>query len=128
MKPCSWYDVVAGGFIGTATALAAYRASYAAVFDFRFNHVPLPRTLSSGGGHHRRDSSTGGAGAGLDDGKFLYDAGSVAASGVSPFTRKAGWGAEAGISGAPGDAAKLGGGGAAGAAAGGLASRGDEMV
>lgn len=37
----NWYDIVAGSAIGAAMALAAYRASYAAVWDWRFNHIPL---------------------------------------------------------------------------------------
>lgn len=37
----NWYDIVAGSVIGTLMALAAYRASYAAVWDWRFNHIPL---------------------------------------------------------------------------------------
>ncbi|KAG6001352.1 hypothetical protein E4U21_004428 [Claviceps maximensis] len=37
----NWYDIVGGAMIGTMAALAAYRSSYAAVFDWRFNHMPL---------------------------------------------------------------------------------------
>ncbi|KAG5981707.1 hypothetical protein E4U55_002632 [Claviceps digitariae] len=37
----NWYDIVGGSMIGTMVAVAAYRSSYAAVFDWRFNHVPL---------------------------------------------------------------------------------------
>ncbi|KAM4064373.1 PAP2 superfamily protein [Hirsutella rhossiliensis] len=37
----NWYDIVAGSVIGAVMALAAYRASYAAVWDWRFNHIPL---------------------------------------------------------------------------------------
>ncbi|RCI16854.1 hypothetical protein L249_1887 [Ophiocordyceps polyrhachis-furcata BCC 54312] len=37
----NWYDIVGGAVIGLAMALAAYRASYAAVWNWRFNHVPL---------------------------------------------------------------------------------------
>ncbi|GAA5861729.1 hypothetical protein JCM8547_000717 [Rhodosporidiobolus lusitaniae] len=39
-----WYDVVVGSIIGSCCAIASYRMSYAAIFDFRFNHLPLPRT------------------------------------------------------------------------------------
>lgn len=39
-----WYDILAGGFIGTGAAFASYRTCYAAVFDARFNHIPLSRT------------------------------------------------------------------------------------
>lgn len=37
----NWYDIVGGSVIGTMCALAAYRTSYAAVWDWQFNHVPL---------------------------------------------------------------------------------------
>ncbi len=42
----NWYDVVFGGMIGTFTALIAFRQTFASIFDFRFNHVLLPRTTS----------------------------------------------------------------------------------
>lgn len=37
----NWYDIVAGSVIGTAMAFASYRTSYAAVWDWRYNHIPL---------------------------------------------------------------------------------------
>ncbi|PHH61013.1 hypothetical protein CDD81_979 [Ophiocordyceps australis] len=74
----NWYDVLAGSVIGGLAALAGYRWSYAAVWDWRWNHVPLRRrepfdyeavhhdgrlTLGraagwGGGGAGRRDSAT----------------------------------------------------------------------
>ncbi|GAA5830246.1 hypothetical protein JCM3766R1_002838 [Sporobolomyces carnicolor] len=42
-----WYDVLIGTLIGSASALAAYRLSYASIWDFRFNHIPLPRDRPS---------------------------------------------------------------------------------
>ncbi|QRV87689.1 lipid phosphate phosphatase 1 [Ceratobasidium sp. AG-Ba] len=42
-----WYDVLAGAVIGTTGAFAAFRMSYASVWDYRFNHIPLPRPKSS---------------------------------------------------------------------------------
>ncbi|KAG8912210.1 hypothetical protein FRC02_006109, partial [Tulasnella sp. 418] len=42
-----WYDVVVGGIIGTLGAFAAFRMSYASIWDYRFNHIPLPRPSSS---------------------------------------------------------------------------------
>jgi len=40
------HDVVVGSIIGFLSALAVYRAYYAAVWDWRFNHIPLkPREL-----------------------------------------------------------------------------------
>ncbi|KFA56578.1 hypothetical protein S40293_01140 [Stachybotrys chartarum IBT 40293] len=39
----NWYDVLAGAIIGTIMAFSAYRMTYAAVWDWRFNHIPLNR-------------------------------------------------------------------------------------
>ncbi|KAL0937026.1 PAP2 superfamily protein [Colletotrichum truncatum] len=39
----NWYDIVVGSAIGTAVAFASYRGSYAAVWDWRFNHLPLEK-------------------------------------------------------------------------------------
>ncbi|CAE7089422.1 unnamed protein product [Rhizoctonia solani] len=42
-----WYDVIAGAVIGTIGAFAAFRMSYASIWDYRFNHIPLPRPKST---------------------------------------------------------------------------------
>ncbi|KAK7757360.1 hypothetical protein SLS62_000372 [Diatrype stigma] len=42
----NWYDIVAGAAIGTAFAVSAYRMVYAAVWDWRFNHIPLNRSAA----------------------------------------------------------------------------------
>lgn len=42
-----WYDVLAGAVIGATGAFASYRMSYASIWDYRFNHIPLPRPKSS---------------------------------------------------------------------------------
>ncbi|KZL82617.1 pap2 superfamily protein [Colletotrichum incanum] len=39
----NWYDIVAGSAIGIAVAFGSYRGCYAAVWDWRFNHIPLQR-------------------------------------------------------------------------------------
>jgi diacylglycerol diphosphate phosphatase/phosphatidate phosphatase len=39
----NWYDILAGAIIGTVFAVSAYRMTYAAVWDWRFNHIPLHR-------------------------------------------------------------------------------------
>lgn len=39
----NWYDILAGAVIGTMFAFSAYRMTYASVWDFRFNHIPLLR-------------------------------------------------------------------------------------
>ncbi|KAI0968725.1 phosphatidic acid phosphatase type 2/haloperoxidase [Xylaria arbuscula] len=40
----NWYDVCFGALIGTVMAFTAYRMCYAAIWDWRFNHVPLNRS------------------------------------------------------------------------------------
>ena len=37
-----WYDVLVGALIGTFFAIISYRMCYAAVWDWRYNHIPLP--------------------------------------------------------------------------------------
>jgi hypothetical protein len=39
----NWYDCLAGAIIGTVMAFSAYRMVYAAIWDFRYNHIPLTR-------------------------------------------------------------------------------------
>jgi diacylglycerol diphosphate phosphatase/phosphatidate phosphatase len=39
----NWYDVFAGAVIGTVMAFSSYRMVYAAIWDWRFNHIPLNR-------------------------------------------------------------------------------------
>lgn len=39
----NWYDVCAGAVIGIVMAFSAYRMCYAAIWDWRWNHVPLNR-------------------------------------------------------------------------------------
>ncbi|CAM1507805.1 Fc.00g046530.m01.CDS01 [Cosmosporella sp. VM-42] len=68
----NWYDVVAGAAIGTMMAFSAYRMTYAAIWDWRFNHIPLNRGASFSYGI---------------EGAELADA---------VFTRKAGWGTHGG--------------------------------
>ena len=62
----NWYDVLAGAIIGTIFAFSAYRMTYAAIWDYRYNHIPLSRGNPFGMGD-----------------AWLSDA---------VFTRKAGWG------------------------------------
>lgn len=82
----NWYDVVAGAMIGTMFAFSSYRQVYASVWDFRFNHIPLPRGVTTMGFSYT-DS---------DEMRSFHDA--IA-------TRKAGWGTlGGGLTGAPFDA------------------------
>ncbi|TDZ19585.1 Lipid phosphate phosphatase 1 [Colletotrichum orbiculare MAFF 240422] len=67
----NWYDIFAGAAIGIVFAFSSYRMTYAAVWDFRFNHIPLNRGQAFSYGPDAE----------------LYDA---------VFTRKAGWGARGG--------------------------------
>jgi diacylglycerol diphosphate phosphatase/phosphatidate phosphatase len=39
----NWYDVLAGALIGTTMAFSAYRMTYASIWDWRYNHIPLNR-------------------------------------------------------------------------------------
>jgi diacylglycerol diphosphate phosphatase/phosphatidate phosphatase len=81
----NWYDCLAGAIIGTMFAFSSYRMVYAAIWDFRFNHIPLHRTVG-----------------------FQYADGQSEFNGFRDtlWTRKAGWGdMDSGFSmGAPGDA------------------------
>ncbi|CAI6340193.1 unnamed protein product [Periconia digitata] len=82
----NWYDIAAGAVIGTTFAFSSYRMTYAAIWDHRFNHIPLIRNSP-----------------------FIYGAGPSTHDGFhdAVFTRKAGWGTHdaAAWAGAPGDAA-----------------------
>ncbi|KXH52044.1 PAP2 superfamily protein [Colletotrichum simmondsii] len=66
----NWYDIVAGSTIGTAVAFGSYRGCYAAIWDWRFNHIPL----------QRRD-------------QFIYSPGDGTEYRNDVFTRSGGWGA-----------------------------------
>lgn len=67
----NWYDIVAGSVIGSAMALASYRTAYAAVWDWRFNHVPL-----------------------LPDEAFDFENQLAVDADAQTITRAAGWGGE----------------------------------
>lgn len=41
----NWYDILAGAILGIAVAASSYRATYASLFDYRINHIPLPRVI-----------------------------------------------------------------------------------
>lgn len=86
----NWYDVVAGAIIGTMFAFSAYRMMYAAIWDFRFNHIPLAREIPFTYSHSGSNMFHG-----------FHDA---------MWTRKAGWGAEDTFmaGGAPSDASAMG--------------------
>lgn len=60
--------MLAGAIIGTVMAFSAYRMTFAAIWDWRFNHIPLNRNAP-----------------------FMYGVGDSELHGAT-FTRKAGWG------------------------------------
>ncbi|KAI1340788.1 acid phosphatase/Vanadium-dependent haloperoxidase [Xylariaceae sp. FL0016] len=70
----NWYDVFAGAAVGTTMAFSAYRMCYAAVWDWRWNHIPLNR---------------------YEPCFYTYDSVELM---DAVFTRKVGWGAGAGAS------------------------------
>lgn len=112
-----WYDVTVGGLIGTACAFVAFRMTFASVWDFRFNHILLPRTSSL---FLRRPLE------GAGPLTFNYAPG---VSGQWPVTREAGWGEmNEAANGAPFDAsAATGGAGAGGMGMGAGAGNGNMM-
>ncbi|KAL1680871.1 phosphatidic acid phosphatase type 2/haloperoxidase [Schizophyllum commune] len=120
-----WYDVLAGAIIGTSTAIVAYRQTFAAILDFRFNHILLPRTTSM---FHRMPyfperAMTDGRAGGLMQQLpyFNYHPGYDYTTASLPFTRDGGWGwGQEAFAGAPNDASSLG--GFAGGATGGVPS------
>ncbi|KAJ3573199.1 hypothetical protein NP233_g2589 [Leucocoprinus birnbaumii] len=85
----NWYDVLAGAFIGSACALVAFRQTFASTFDFRFNHLLLPRSTSLF--HRRPFMSASGAGGPYYDYQLNRP---ELASNELPFTREGGWGYE----------------------------------
>jgi hypothetical protein len=69
-----FHDVFAGAVIGTIFAFSAYRMTYAAVWDWRYNHIPLNRGIP-----------------------FNYSMGQAELT-DAVFTRKVGWGSHGGSS------------------------------
>jgi membrane-associated phospholipid phosphatase len=97
-----WYDVLIGGFIGTATALVAFRQTFASTFDYRFNHILLPRSTSL---FHRMPFLPF-----PNQGPyFTYHYVNEFSPRDLPVSREGGWGYGGGeaVNGAPGDATAL---------------------
>ncbi|KAF9533423.1 phosphatidic acid phosphatase type 2/haloperoxidase [Crepidotus variabilis] len=111
----NWYDVLVGGIIGTCCALVAFRQTFAAILDFRFNHILLPRATSLF--HRQPHLPMSGRGA-----SYAYQPSSEFLSHDLPFTREGGWNHGGGAQhvGAPGDATVLLTGAGGGMGAGGL--------
>ncbi|TRM69778.1 phosphatidic acid phosphatase type 2/haloperoxidase [Schizophyllum amplum] len=53
-----WYDVFGGAVIGICSAFTGYRANYASIWDYRFNHIPLQRAKVRW--NHRGDAAPSG--------------------------------------------------------------------
>ncbi|KAL0578448.1 hypothetical protein V5O48_003548 [Marasmius crinis-equi] len=85
----NWYDVVAGAIIGISTATVAFRSTFAAVLDFRFNHVLIPRTTSI---FHRKPYFAPGTSQTSQYPFFSYQPSQEFGSADLPFTREGGWG------------------------------------
>ena len=91
----NWYDCLGGACVGTLCAVVAYRKTFAAIWDFRFNHILLPRSTSL---FHRKAVS------GVSFGYGPME------SVQWPVAAEGGWrdGVGMGVGGAPGDATALG--------------------
>ncbi|KAH6919053.1 prenyl diphosphate phosphatase [Coprinopsis sp. MPI-PUGE-AT-0042] len=93
-----WYDLVVGAMIGSANATIAFRQTFASIWDYRFNHILLPRATSLFHRHPVMPSSERGA-------YYNYQGGSDFSSTDLPFAREGGWDNTMVISNAaPGDA------------------------
>ncbi|KAJ9114721.1 hypothetical protein QFC22_005597 [Naganishia vaughanmartiniae] len=92
----NWYDCVGGALTGTFCAFIAYRKTYASIWDFRFNHILLPRSTSL---FHRHASE------GMLS-KFSYNVEEALIQ--RPFTNEGGWRNTSPYGGAPSDAIGVG--------------------
>lgn len=85
----NWYDIIAGAIIGTTMAFSAYRMTYAAIWDWRINHIPLNRGVPFDfGGSPELVNATftrkvGWGGAGGYGGRGAYSNGTGGTNGVS---------------------------------------------
>lgn len=87
--------------IGTTCAFVAFRQTFASVWDFRFNHLLLPRTTSL---LHRTPYYSGSSPAP----SFSYQPQAELLSYNLPVTREGGWGwGQEAVVGAPFDATAL---------------------
>ncbi|WVO17505.1 hypothetical protein L204_105198 [Cryptococcus depauperatus] len=93
----NWYDCVGGALVGTFCAFIAYRKTFAAIWDFRFNHILLPRSTSL---FHRR--AVDGE---LATSRFSYSRQEAVLH--RPTAAEGGWRKEWGSAGAPSDATAM---------------------
>ncbi|KAI9637072.1 phosphatidic acid phosphatase type 2/haloperoxidase [Dioszegia hungarica] len=93
----NWYDCLGGAVTGTLCAFVAYRKTFAATWDFRFNHILLPRTTSL---FHRHPTDGG-----MHHAQFDYSTGETRM--YAPAASEGGWRTDWTMSGAPSDAARV---------------------
>lgn len=93
----NWYDCVGGAVTGTFCAFIAFRKTFAAIWDFRFNHILLPRSTAL---FHKRTEDV------PSTGRFNYSP--QEAQLQAPVASEGGWRRHWGTGGAPGDSTALG--------------------
>ncbi|RSH86925.1 hypothetical protein EHS25_003412 [Saitozyma podzolica] len=93
----NWYDCLGGAVTGTFCAIIAYRKNFAALWDFRFNHILLPRSTSIFH-RHAKDGE-------LATSRFGYVPQEALVQ--RPVASEGGWRRDWGVAGAPNDASAL---------------------
>ncbi|WWC98500.1 hypothetical protein V866_005391 [Kwoniella sp. B9012] len=93
----NWWDCVGGAITGSICAIIAYRKTFAALWDFRFNHIILPRSTSL---FHRR--AVDGE---VSTSRFSYTPQESMVQ--RPTAGEGGWRRDWGSAGAPSDASAL---------------------
>ncbi|WWD20735.1 hypothetical protein CI109_105211 [Kwoniella shandongensis] len=93
----NWYDCLGGAVTGTFCAIIAYRKTFAALWDFRFNHIILPRSTSL---FHRKAVDGN-----LPTSRFSYTPQESMVQ--RPVAKEGGWRNDWGSAGAPGDATAM---------------------
>ncbi|WVQ95673.1 hypothetical protein IAU59_002771 [Kwoniella sp. CBS 9459] len=93
----NWYDCVGGAVVGTICATIAYRKTFGALWDFRFNHIMLPRSTSL---FHRKAIDNE-----MPTSRFSYTPQESMVQ--RPVAAEGGWRRDWGSAGAPGDATAM---------------------
>ncbi|WWC72606.1 uncharacterized protein I206_106568 [Kwoniella pini CBS 10737] len=93
----NWYDCVGGAVTGSICAIIAYRKTFAALWDFRFNHIMLPRSTSL---FHRKAIDGE-----VSTSRFSYTPQESMIQ--RPAASEGGWRRDWGSAGAPGDATAM---------------------
>ncbi|ORY31222.1 phosphatidic acid phosphatase type 2/haloperoxidase [Naematelia encephala] len=90
----NWYDCLGGAVVGTLCAFVAFRKTFAATWDFRFNHILLPRSTSL---FHRQPKDMD-----VPTSRFTYMPNEALLQ--RPVTAEGGWRRDWNVRGAPSDA------------------------